>query len=548
MRALAVISILLLTACSRSPSDQTEQILSFKDDDQFLNIVFSHNINGETHSCGCRQFPLGGLGPLAGAIDQVKQSGPTLYLDSGNAFFPSMVVPDHVKDSLHFTANNLARGLDKLGLRYFLPGAQDFAAGSSFLKDLIAKNNFQVLAANLTEQGKKDFNGLSWLVINHNDHKIFITGLVSTQRIQQNVSAYFSHERSALKEVLQEMEQAGLQSDNPRHRLIVLSSAGISDDTQLAQDFPQINWIIGSHSQSFLQRPRRVNGVNIVQTLSRNHYLGHIQLDLQKGEDSYRLIEVSEALEELISPNPLTQFLDRHLKELAEVRRKEQQRMAGNFSSEDKFLPSAASCIECHQAQGEKWMETAHSMAFHTLIKAQASNNLSCIECHSVGLNDPHGFQRAQDIVLFRQQLEHTQTDQEKIKKMRQNYWQAVEEQFQEIDSVRALRPRDLRSFAQKWQQLDLEFNVAHNFSGVQCLNCHDQPLDHPFDFGTERRSSEQRKQVIQNNCLACHDADQSPQWYLTDERGLANQVNQEVLERMYYKVACPSLRDDKEN
>ena len=516
-------------------------------DTKTLKVLFSHNINGETHPCGCRQFPLGGFAPLAGLMHEIssQESVQTLYLDTGNTFFPSTVVPSHVRDSLLFKAEAIAHSLKLVDLAFFTPGAQDFAAGQSFLSELLKKHEITSLTANLPQNTFS--NQKKWAVLNHNDHKIFLVGLVTSNHLPRENQLRIAPMKDTLRDMLSEIKQQGFDPDNNKHRLLVLSTSGINFDVELAQEFPQIDWIIGSHTQSFLNRPRVVNGVRIVQVLSRNHYLGEISLDLTKGKefDDYRLLEVSESKAKSLEPNPLEAFLKNHLKELADVQLAEQERMGSSFSSEHQLIPTSASCIECHTPQAQKWMETTHSMAFWTLKKAGEPNNLSCVECHSVGLNDPHGFQRSQDLVLFSNQLGQNEVEEQTLLAMRDKYWAAIEEEFDEIDSVRALSPRELRKHSSRWMEIDRDHQVAHNFSGVQCMNCHNQELDHPFDFGTPAQSYEQKREVMKNNCLACHDADQSPGWYIKDEQGLAVEVDHTVLKEMIEKIACPSLEND---
>src|SRR5438105_2293853 len=94
-----------------------------------FSLVFSHNISGETHPCGCRNFPLGGLPQVAGLFADLSKKSEVFYVDTGDTFFPSTVIPSTMKDSLSFAANNLALGLEELGLKYFVPGDQDFALG-----------------------------------------------------------------------------------------------------------------------------------------------------------------------------------------------------------------------------------------------------------------------------------------------------------------------------------------------------------------------------------------------------------------------------------
>jgi hypothetical protein len=100
--------LLLLLGCSKMT-----QVLDSRYDESFdknynsdtLGLVFSNNINGETHPCGCRQHPLGGLAQVAGAMYSFKQKLPIIYVDSGDTFFPSPKHPEDVKKIIRVYSN-----------------------------------------------------------------------------------------------------------------------------------------------------------------------------------------------------------------------------------------------------------------------------------------------------------------------------------------------------------------------------------------------------------------------------------------------------------
>ncbi|MFP5492885.1 MAG: hypothetical protein ACLGG0_15385, partial [Bacteriovoracia bacterium] len=109
------------------------------------SLIFSHNINGETEPCGCRKFPLGGLEQAAGHFHQERSKGPVVYVDTGDLFFPSPVLPENVHRSLGHTAEKLAEAMDLLGLKFFVPGDQDFALGIDWLNKISQKAKFTFL-------------------------------------------------------------------------------------------------------------------------------------------------------------------------------------------------------------------------------------------------------------------------------------------------------------------------------------------------------------------------------------------------------------------
>jgi 2',3'-cyclic-nucleotide 2'-phosphodiesterase (5'-nucleotidase family) len=284
-----------------------------------LALVFSHNLSGETHPCGCRNFPLGGLPQVAGLFNNLSKTGEVFYVDTGDTFFPSSAIPSTMKDSLSFAANNLALGLDQIGLKYFVPGDQDFALGIDFLKTMTNTRHFEFLISNL--KNESSIKHKRFAVIERNKSKIFLIGFVAPDVFNDKTADLFTDIPTTLPKVIEEIKAAGYDQNNPYHRLVVLSHAGFDPDEILAQKFPFIDWIIGAHSQSFLRYSRDVGNVKIVQTLSKNHYVGNINIDTKakKQSDTYVLHEVRDELEKSLNPNPFRKFIDDHKEKMNEI-------------------------------------------------------------------------------------------------------------------------------------------------------------------------------------------------------------------------------------
>lgn len=494
-----------------------------------LHLVFSHNISGETHPCGCRNFPLGGLPQVYGLFQELKKTGEVFYVDTGDTFFPSSVIPDTMHSSLGFGAENLASGLDLLGLRLFVPGDQDFALGANFLNNIDQKNNFSIFVSNYTEEHRKEtkYTHPNFAEIKRGSSKIYLISLVHPEAVpalQEKVTSPLI----AMKSLLSELRKNGYEEKNPYHRLIVLSHAGIDNDVTLAENFPMIDWIIGSHSQSFLRFSQDVGKTKIVQALSKNHYIGDITIDLtlKNSDDTYTLHEIRDELKDKVTPNPLVNFIDEHKKKMNELQLNEQAHLGMTDAelSATKF-PSANSCLECHKPQGEFWKGTAHSVAYLTLIKAKEENNLSCVQCHSHGLNSPQGFKTSKELFLN-----------EKKEPVEQSSYRGKLQSYTEsFNSLRKLSTKEVKKISNAVHGLDKQFGIKHNFSNVQCLNCHSKPVDHPFAM-EENIAANTKKEMMKNKCLSCHTTDQSPEWYEANSKNLNPKVYQEKLK----KVSCP--------
>lgn len=522
MNKLQSFFLIFLTSCSFYIAKIDENSFTKSPREKKISLLFSHNINGETHPCGCRNFPLGGLPQVAGLFANVSKDSELLYVDTGDTFFPSSVIPKTMHDSLGFAAQNLALGLDHVGLKYFVPGDQDFAMGLSFLQGIANTRKFEFLIANLKDPSllkHKEF-----AVIEKNKSKLFLVGLVDPEVFNGPHADYFLPPIAALPDIISKVSKAGYEKNNPYHRLIILSHAGINADEKLALQYPFIDWIIGAHSQSFLRYSKDEGKVKIVQTLSKNHYVGDIKIDLnsRRETDEYVLHEIRDELEQNLNPNPLRAFIDDHKEKMNALQIKEQDRMGIDPTMNNKTHPhvkkfqNAASCIACHKTQGDFWRGTPHSLAYTTLLNANEANNLSCVACHSLGLNSPQGFSTQKDIVTFKN-------------KTPLNYWVEAKKLSQDIKSVRKLATDEIKKINGDWDKLNKKHGVQNNFLNVQCLNCHSVAEGHPQKKLTLQSN-------IKNKCLSCHTPEQSPEWY---SNGMT--LNS-TFEKNYKKTSCPKL------
>lgn len=532
---------LLLAGCSLliDLDDKGIELEGPRDKEDQLILAFSHNINGETHPCGCRQFPLGGLPQVAGQLNDLKKKGHLIYLDSGDLFFPTSSMVESVRKSLTFTANELVQTQQKLGLNFMLLGDQDFALGLPFLKEVSQKIPFLIsnLKENKANQEQTPFTHRHWGKVEWKKSEIYFLGIIHPE-VMSNTPYLdlLTSVQEGMERGLELIKNNGYDSQNPMHRLIVLSHSGTINDEELAKSYPQIDWIIGAHDMRFTQQAITVGKTKIVQVLSRNHYLGTINIDGKKTKntDSFEMFELREEKANLLKPNPWVDYLTSYKGRLEKIQAEEQKELEKSLGPKNLFPHNTAtSCIQCHNDQGKFWQQTSHANAYITLVNAQAQHNTNCITCHSLGFNDPQGFKTSHEIIRF-------DSEQKDLEKIRQSYWAHAFKNFPK-KSIRKMTNKQRFEISSKWMKLDNEFNdhnskVSYNFANVQCLNCHKQNGDHPF--GNKRTlSKEQRKEEIVSRCLTCHTKDQSTEWYN------GPLIKKEQLEIHYKKISCPTSK-----
>lgn len=495
-----------------------EETLDLSTKSEHFSVIFSHNINGETHPCGCRQFPLGGLPQVAGAIAQIERKTPTLLLDSGDTFFPNNSIPKTMENSLKFIANELVDSMNKLGYHFYTPGDQDFAAGIDFLNQLAMKAKFKFVMTNLKDSTK--IKSAPWAKVKVGSKSIYILGVTDPETLRAEYRPYFSIPEQAIKKTLVDINKLKNKGD----QIILLSHSGMDRDKAFAKQFTDIDWIIGAHTMNFLRYTVDVEKTKIVQVLSRNHYLGHIQFKYDDfNKFKYDVIEVRDELKDIIPNNPYNEFLVQHKSKLLEIQKKEQMDMLASVSDHSR-APTYSSCIECHQKQVDFWQGTAHSIAYATLHKNNEHFNTQCIGCHSLKFQQEGGFATPQAIA---------QSSDGKVVS-NDDYLNKLAKIFTKVSVVRDMKANQVRKISGEWIELDKKNEVSHNFANVQCLNCHDKSYDHPFSVDESKTTDYGAK------CIQCHTADQSPSWYHKDDKGLADKVNADVVKQKIKLIACP--------
>lgn len=478
-------------------------------------VMFSHNVNGETQPCGCRQFPLGGLEQAAGRFAEQRAKSPVIYVDTGDLFFPNTNIPGHLRDSHLYTAEFLVDAMEKLGLKFFVPGDQDFALGRKWLEGISQKARFTFLMANL--RGDHGFKAKPWAEVFVGKKRLVFIGVVDPDLLTPEDATYFTSTEVALA--------AALKSASPKEgdQVFLLSHSGMEKDRRLAKLNPRLNWIIGAHSQSYTTRSFDEGNTQLVQVLSRNHYIGNIGIGIGATDNktTFALVETREESKKLVDPNPMEPLMSRWRMDVARIQAQEQKSMAGQVAVDP--LPTFNSCVDCHKPQTAFWQGSSHAIAWQTLTAKGSDNDPSCVGCHSLGWQHPQGFSRTPDRVLFEGKPNETKLAQ---------YTADLSKAVGEVKTPRTLSAAQRKIHAQAWMKNVETHQVSHDFGNVQCVNCHDKNRDHPFD-GTTTKTG--KSEDMANKCLNCHTADQSPAWYN------GTSPNMSVVNQHIKQVACPA-------
>ena len=479
-----------------------------------LSIIFTGNINAEIEPCGCRQFPLGGIDNVYGALEEEKKNSSVLFIDTGDSFFQGTFIPKNEKQSTLAKAHTINEALNLTNLNFKILGDQDFSAGVEELKNILKKSKFQIIGSNL-----KDGIGIPHLKnfhFNFHDHHFFIISVTNPETLQAEYQDLFTDPIETISNQINILKKDfQFNPENAKHHLYVLSHSGTKFENRMAEKFPEIDWILGSHSMNFSQKANVIKKTKLAQMLSRNHYLGKIKYIKNKDEYDYTTFEINDELAKKLTHNPLSVFIKQKKQEIDQIQINEQNKNNAQFYGMDQ-IPSASTCIDCHDTQGTFWQKTAHSLAYITLHKANKSHDMECLSCHSLEAKNPKAFIDSTKIVL------NSKTD---------DYWKEVFAEISPKKSIRELSEEKIYQFSKIWYEKDLKFNTSHNYANVQCLNCHQQDIRH-LNSPTEYKSSNLGS--MKQNCLNCHNNDQSNHWYKDGK------LDENLFQQAYKKVSCP--------
>jgi len=255
-------------------------------EDVYIRILFTNNSNGKLVDCNCRNDPYGGLAERVGLIRSYREKYPdVLLLDSGGYFGLSGVekkgpVVLKLMEIMEYEACGI--------------GDQELYHGLDRFLELFGWYSDKIINASLyTVDGEPVFT--PYRIVTVNGIRIGITGLVSNETFK-----YFPKERqdfavAELDSILSEILPAIKSSSDC---IVVLSQMGVKMDEKVAEKCPDIDLIIGGHSQTLLKKAMTVSDTHIVQAGKNGGIVGEIILTFDKSRKiknfSYNLLEVSK--------------------------------------------------------------------------------------------------------------------------------------------------------------------------------------------------------------------------------------------------------------
>ena len=276
---LLVLNLLLFSACAK----EQKTVLTFYHTNDIEGFFWARNNPSINNKFA------GGLAVLKNFLD--KKGNPYLLFDSGNIFSGTL-------EGQLGKMQNAVYMMNMLGYTAATLSPKDLALGIEAISPALEAANFPFIVSNLkTSNGGELKNIKPYTIINYQDMKIGIVGLISSstlQKAQRNANIKIENEIETLQKIIPVLQEKGAQI------IILLSSIGfdleddknIIDEKTLAEEFPQITLILGGNSDISPLNLQEISGVYITRSKENLESVQETILTLDKNN---KVKEISSA-------------------------------------------------------------------------------------------------------------------------------------------------------------------------------------------------------------------------------------------------------------
>jgi 2',3'-cyclic-nucleotide 2'-phosphodiesterase (5'-nucleotidase family) len=256
MGLLVAAATAVLTAGSRSGDSWT------------LTILYTNNTNGNLAACDCGDVPMGGLARRMTVFRQVREENPrTLAVDAGDLLeqFGFRRAQDSVVMALY----------PLLAYDAVTIGDNEFANGRDFFERNVSEARLPFTSVNLRFDStgpptaiRKNVNGLNVAVLGYTPASSFA---YSTQRTP--LPFRLGSESNLASAVAAWRDSSDV--------IVLLSHEGYEADVELARRYPEIDVIVGSHSQMEIKDSLREGETILVQAGGNGTHVGRLDLTIR---------------------------------------------------------------------------------------------------------------------------------------------------------------------------------------------------------------------------------------------------------------------------
>ncbi|MDD6209594.1 MAG: bifunctional UDP-sugar hydrolase/5'-nucleotidase [Bacteroidales bacterium] len=232
-------------------------------------IFFTGCQNNSTHAS--RQLTILAINDIHGNIEALprltalaeqcrQEHDNMLLLSAGDLFIGNAYVDDYPAKGFPIIDMMNVAGFDLSTL-----GNHEFDFGRDTLVQRMREAEFPFLCANVTGFDSTQIAPLPYKIFRMNGLTIGIIGLIITGKTSGIPPTSAKNIRGLTFSDPIETALSYKWLRDSCDLFIALTHIGIDNDIKLAKKMPELDWIIGGHSHTFLKSPEKVNGVGITQ-------------------------------------------------------------------------------------------------------------------------------------------------------------------------------------------------------------------------------------------------------------------------------------------
>lgn len=349
-----------------------------------IGIIYTNNTNGILENCGCPGNPVGGLDKRFTLIKKLKEqtNNLSLVLDAGDIFSSIGFVE---KDKFVLQAYKILP-YDAIGI-----GDQEFSSGISFFEEIKKNIGDKLISANIKYKNGK-LIARKFIIKEIGGIKFGITSIISDDPFA--VLPNQKIKEIEIEDYLKVLEEIIPYLKSKADIIILLSHLGYVKDIGIASKFPDIDIIIGAHSQTLLREPEIHNKTIILQAGKDGGHVGFLKISV--GISDKKILNFSGDLYPLlkdIKGDPSISSILKAYQKFVSFGFKDTCLYSTPIPSNYIVVDNNV-CMNCHEEIGYKWMFTAHAHAFRTIIEDGRINDPECLSCHTTGYCRVDGFSR----------------------------------------------------------------------------------------------------------------------------------------------------------
>jgi 2',3'-cyclic-nucleotide 2'-phosphodiesterase (5'-nucleotidase family) len=245
-----------------------------------LSILYTGDVIGYLKDCGCKHNPAGGLSRRAWLLKQIDAAFPTvpkLLVDTGN-------FSDNPSEEGDIRTKGLLEGMGRLGYQVANVGERDLSLGYDDFVQRTAGSPIKFVSANVVRQDTKAAAFAPYTIVElkrgggKKPLKVAVTGVMRYSPVwlkagPDGTNLVIARPADQVRSLLPEMRKSA-------DVVVLLAAMSKGDATQLANDVPGLDFVLGSYGGAYNYNEEVVGGARILYSGNQGKRIGETRVYL----------------------------------------------------------------------------------------------------------------------------------------------------------------------------------------------------------------------------------------------------------------------------